>query len=309
MTSQARLDWVEEVRRVARRIRLRVLDYVIQDNGGYLSQACSSAELFAPLYLKVMNLGPSQAPMIPRPFPGVPGPGNMAYAKGSLYNGAPLPENDRFFISPAHYASVVYCALAECGRISYDAIEKFNVDGWNMEMIGAEHSPGFECTAGSLGQTISMACGTAHARKLKDETGKVYVLLSDGEVQEGQVWEAMQASYFYHLDNLVIYIDVNGQQVEGSTNEVMNMGALDERFRAFGATVVTIDGHDVEQLIAASKLPHAGGPLVVLCKTCGAHGIPLLERRLPYMHFVQIGADEAAAFREFYRTMGEQEDR
>jgi transketolase len=233
----------------------------------------------------------------------------MDYPKGSLYHGAPLPDKDRFFISPAHYASVVYCALAECGRISYDAIEKFNIDGWNMEMIGAEHSPGFECTAGSLGQTISMACGTAHARKLKGEAGKVYVMLSDGEVQEGQVWEAMQASHFYHLDNLVIYIDVNGQQVEGSTDEVMDMGALDERFRSFGSTVVTIDGHDVEQLLAASKLPHPGGPLVVLCKTCGAHGIPLLECRLPYMHFVRIGTDEADAFRDFYCTMCEQEDK
>lgn len=298
---------IKQIENAAVSIRKHILKIALDRGGCYLAQACSSAEILASLYMRVLNLGTSLGAMDALPFPGVPGPENMAYAKGSQYHGAPLPENDRFFISPAHYASVVYCALAECGRISYDAIEKFNVDGWNMEMIGAEHSPGFECTAGSLGQTISMACGTAHARKLKGETGKVYVLLSDGEVQEGQVWEAMQASYFYHLDNLVIYIDVNGQQVEGSTDEVMNMGALGERFRSFGSTVVTISGHDIEQLIAASKLPHAGGPLVVLCETCGAHGIPLLERRLPYMHFVQIGAEEVAAFREFYRTMGEQE--
>jgi transketolase len=292
----------KQIETAATNIRKHILKIALDRGGCYLAQACSSAEILSSLYMGILDLNPSLGSMDALPFPGVPGPDNMDYPRGSLYHGEPQFDKDRFFISPAHYASVVYCALVECGRLSPSAIDKFNVDGWNMEMIGAEHSPGFECTAGSLGQTISIACGTAHARKLKGETGKVYVLLSDGEVQEGQVWEAMQAAYFYHLNNLVVYVDVNGQQVE-------DMGALDERFRSFGATVVSVDGHNVEQLIAASKLPHAGGPLVVLCKTCGAHGIPLLERRLPYMHFVRIGADEADAFRDFYCTMGEQEDR
>ena len=159
----------------AMNIRKRILKLAIEKGGCYLGQACSSAEILTTLYMRILNLGDSLGSMNAIPFPGVPSPANMDYPRGSLYHGERLSQYDRFFISPAHYASVVYCALCECGRLSEEAIEKFNVDGWNMEMIGAEHSPGFETTAGSLGQTISIAAGTAHARKLKGEAGKVYV--------------------------------------------------------------------------------------------------------------------------------------
>lgn len=294
---------VADIRRAAKNIRKQILGLALERGGCYLGQACSSAEIIASLYLGILDMGPSLGAMDAQPFPGVPSPSNMDYPKGSLYHGAPDADKDRFFVSPAHYASVIYCGLVESGRISPKAIEKFNVDGWNMEMIGAEHSPGFECTAGSLGQTISIACGTAHARRLKGDTGKVYVLLSDGEIQEGQVWEAFQAVYFYKLDNLVVYVDVNGQQVEGATKDVMDMGALAERLRAFGAEVVEVDGHDVEKLLAAAATPHEGKPLVVLCETSATRDVPLLEKRKPFLHFVGIGANEKAAFQEIYDRM------
>lgn len=294
---------VADIRAAAKNIRKQILKIALDKGGCYLGQACSSAELIASLYMGILDMGPSIGNMDAQPFPGVPAPDNMDYPKGSLYHGAPAADKDRFFVSPAHYASVIYCALAECGRISPKAIEKFNVDGWNMEMIGAEHSPGFECTAGSLGQTISIACGTAHARKLKGDSGKVYVLLSDGEIQEGQVWEAFQATYFYKLDNLVVYVDVNGQQVEGATKDVMDMGDLARRLSAFGAEVVEIDGHDVDKLLAAAKTPHPEKPLVVLCDTSPSRDIPILEKRKPYLHFVGIGAAEKAEFQAIYDQM------
>jgi transketolase len=253
--------------------------------------------------MRVLNLGESLGSMEALPFPGVPSPENMDYPKGSLYNGAFTPEYDRFFVSPAHYASVVYCTLAECGRISYNALEKFNVDGWNMEMIGAEHSPGFECTAGSLGQTISIAAGTAHARKLKEETGNVYVLLSDGELQEGQCWEAFQAASFYNLDNLIVYIDINGQQVEGYTKDVMNNEPLGDRYKAFGWEVADINGHDIDALAAAAETKHEGKPLVVLCRTSSAQGIPMLEERVPFLHFVRFKDSEMERIKKFYEEM------
>ena len=162
-----------ETQRIANSIRRQILGIALKTGGCYLAQACSSAEIIASLYTKVMNLGPSAGAWDAIPFPGVPGPDNMDYQHGSLYNGAPAPDKDRFFVSCCHYASVIYCALAATGRISPSALDKFNVDGWNMEMIGAEHSPGFENTAGSLGQTVSIAAGTAHARKMKGDTGLV----------------------------------------------------------------------------------------------------------------------------------------
>jgi len=294
---------IDDVQRSACRIRKTILGLALERGGCYLGQACSSAEIISTLYMRILKLGQSLGSMEALPFPGVPSPGNMGYPKGSLYHGPIEPDKDRFFVSPAHYASVIYCALAECGRISHKAIEMFNVDGWNMEMIGAEHSPGFECTAGSLGQTISIAAGTAHARKLKGESGKVYVLLSDGEIQEGQVWEAFQAATFYRLDNLVVYVDVNGLQVEGYTKDVMDISPLDKRLEAFGWEVVNVNGHDINAMEKAAKTPHPGKPLIVLCNTSSAHGIPLLEKRMPFLHFVTIGSDESEAFKEFYKNM------
>lgn len=293
----------EEIQEVATRVRKNILRLTLERGGCYLGQACSSAEIFASLYTGILNLGPSLGCMDAIPFPGVPSPDNMDYPKGSLYHGAFQTDKDRFFVSPAHYASVVYCTLAETGRISHQAIEKFNVDGWNMEMIGAEHSPGFENTAGSLGQTISIACGTAHARKLKHETGRVFVLLSDGEIQEGQAWEAFQAASFYKLDNVVVFIDVNGQQLEGYTKDVMDIEPLAARLEAFGAKVMDVDGHDIQAMIDASKVEHEGKPLVVLCRTSAAHGIPLLEKRKPFLHFVRVGNDEMEDFKKFYDQM------
>ncbi len=293
----------EAIQKAAHNIRRHLLKLTIERGGCYLGQACSSAEILSTLYMRILNLGPSQGPVVPGAFPGVPTPDNMNYLKGSSYHGDPSADFDRFFVSPAHYASAVYAALVECGRLSEDAMEKFNVDGWSMEMIGAEHSPGFETTAGSLGQTISIAAGTAHSKKLKNERGRVFVFKSDGEFQEGQTWEALQAASFYGLDNLVVYVDVNGQQVEGYTKDVMNIEPLASRCEAFGARVVKVDGHDIEALTEAAKPQNDGKPLVVLAYTSATQGIPLLEERKPFLHFVRLTAEEIHRYQAFYDQM------
>ncbi len=293
----------EEILAAANRVRKKVLQLTIERGGCYLGQACSSADILATLYMRIMDLAPSAGKMDAAPFPGVPGPNNMNFPKGSLYNGIAGKEHDRFFLSPAHYAVVLYCTLAEAGRISYKAIDKFNTDGFNMEMIGAEHSPGFETTAGTLGVTISIAAGTAHARKLSGHTGKVYALLSDGEIEEGQAWEAFQAAGFYQLDNLVVYIDANGHQLEGYTKDVMQLEPLTKRFEAFGAVAVEVDGHDVQQMEAAAQTPHPGKPLVVICRTSCTQGIPFLEKREPYLHFIRFKPDEIPEAKAFLQQM------
>jgi transketolase len=182
-------------------------------------------------------------------------------------------------------------------------MDKFNADGWNMEMIGAEHSPGFENTAGSLGQTISIAAGTAHARKMRGDTGKVYCLLGDGELQEGQTWECIQAASYYHLDNFVIVIDANGQQVEGAVDQQMALEPLAARFTAFGAKCATCSGHNIEKLLQAAQTPHPEQPLILLCRTRGTTGIPLLEKKWPFLHFVRISEEEKADYQAFYEAM------
>jgi transketolase len=280
--------WVSEARRVARGIRRRVLEHTVAHNGGYLSQACSSAEIMAALYTHVMQLGPSVAPPIPPAFPGVPGRHNLQAFTGAGYNGPRSPRFDRFFLSAVHYALPLYATLIEVGRMEPEGLAQFNQDGSTVEMIGAEHSPGLEVTGGSLGQTISQAGGVALARRLKGDTGRVWVFMSDGEFQSGQTWEAMQALAFHRLDQVGIYVDVNGQQCDGKMDDVMRIEPLQARLEAFGAYVFSVNGHDLAALAGPAALPPNGRPLVVLCYTDPAAGLPLLEERRPWLHYVRF---------------------
>lgn len=284
--------WQDEVARVARGVRMRVLEHTLKNNGGYLSQACSSAETLAALYLKVMNLGPSEAPMVPPPFPGVPGPENQAYFTGAAYNGPRAPHLDRFYLSPAHYALVLYTLLIEVGRMASEGLSQFNQDGSTVEMIGAEHSPGMELTTGSLAQGLSQAIGIAIARRLRGETGRTWVYMSDGEFQEGQTWEAMQTLAFYKLDTVGIYVDVNAQQCDGSMESVMPIEPLRAKLEAFGARVFQVDGHDPEALAAPAALEPDGRPLVVLAYTDPCHGLDLLRRNAPKLHYLRFKNQE-----------------
>lgn len=293
----------EEIQQAANNIRKHVLRLTIERNGCYLSQACSSAELLATMYLKVLNLSESQAPKLPEKFPGTPSKDNMDYIQGADYHGSLKAPYDRFFISPAHYAAPVYAALIEAGRLAEDSLEMFNRDGYSMEMIGANHTPGFENAAGTLDQAISVAGGTAHARKLRGEEGRVFVMMSDGEMQEGQLWEAIQAAAFYKLDNLVLLVDVNGQQVEGTTTDVMSIEPLVDRFTAFGAKAVKANGHDIEAIEAAAQQGEKDKPLVILCYTDPTQGIPYLNERRPILHFVRLKEDEMEKYTKLYEEM------
>ena len=271
---QESTPWQDEARRVAAAIRRRALEFTIKNNGGYLSQAASSAELLATLYTKIMHLGPSVAPRIPEPFGGVPGPDNKNYKTGAGYNGAQLPEYDRFVVSAVHYAVVIYNALVETGRMAPEGMDQFNKDGSSVEMIGAEHSPGHEVTAGSLGQALSQAAGIAFAASSRGEKGRVWVLMSDGEFQIGQVWEALQSLAFHKIDNIGVYVDVNGQQCDGTMDTVMNIEPLQQKLEAFGARVFKVDAHDVDALAAPAEMAPDGRPLPP-CARGRDGGLPL----------------------------------
>ncbi|NLS94738.1 MAG: transketolase [Planctomycetaceae bacterium] len=296
-------DWIDDVHRVARAVRRRVLDHTLKNNGGYLSQACSAAEILSTLYLKVMHLGPSEGPKVPRPFPGVPGRDNPHSFTGSEYNGPKAPDLDRFIFSPVHYALVLYSVLIEVGRLGPDALEQFNRDGSTMELIGAEHSPGHEVTAGSLGQAISQAGGIALARRLRGDAGRVWVFMSDGEFQEGQTWEAFANLSYRRIDNLGVYVDVNAQQCDGLMTSVMNIEPLAARLTAFGVNVHEVDGHQPEALAAAGESWQKGRPLVVLAKTDPCRDMELLRGRAPKLHYVRFKSDEER--RSYERVLAE----
>lgn len=298
---------LQQIAAIAHGIRRRVLEHTLANNGGYMSQACSAAELLACLYGGGIRLAAIDAPFEPGPFRAVPRAGEPLVT-GAGVHGARGPELDRLVVSPAHYALVVYAALIETGRLAEDALMQFNADGSTVEMIGAEHSPGFETTTGSLSQAISQAGGIALARRLKGETGRTWVFMSDGEFQEGQTWEAFQALAFHGLDPVRVIVDVNLAQCDGPMEQVMTIEPLADRLRAFGASVDAVDGHDVPALLEAINR-ETGKPHVVLAYTDPVRGLPLLNDRRPVLHYLRFkdGAERdsyAAAYAELAAASG-----
>lgn len=296
-------EWQERTRAVAAGIRRRVFEHVLAVGEGYLSQACSAAEMLAMLYTRALRLAPLDAPIVPGPFTGVPSRTNRAYQTGAVYNGAFGPEFDRFIFSPAQYALALYAALIETGRLDARGLADFNRDGSTVEMIGAEHSPGIETTTGSLAQALSQASGIAVARRRRGDTGRVWVMMSDGEFEEGQTWEALANAAFHGIDNLRVIVDANGQQCDGLVTSVGNLDRLPERIRAFGWSCDEVDGHDLEALDAAM-----GGdrdrPHLVLARTDPTRGVPLLAEKAPLLHTLRFAsAAEKARYQAAYEAM------
>ncbi|WP_319531269.1 thiamine pyrophosphate-dependent enzyme [uncultured Cohaesibacter sp.] len=282
---------------VALGIRRRVFEHTMRNNGGYLSQACSAAEQLAWLYNEQLNLGAPTLPPIPKPFAGVPSAENKDYHTGAGYNGPATPEHDRLFIAPAHYALVAYATLIEVGRMDPEGLLMFNQDGSSVEMIGAEHSPGMEVHNGTLGVGFSTAAGLAYGRRLRGETGKTWVFMSDGEVEEGQTWEAIQAARFHRIDSLYAIMDVNEQQCDGAMSSVMEVGDIRKKMIEFGAACVEIDGHDINAMRQALEEPHEGRPLIILARTSPFKTMSILEERFPRLHYVRFKSeDERARF-------------
>ena len=277
---------------VALGIRRRVFEHSIRNNGGYLSQACSAGEQLAWLYNEELKLGAPTLPMVPKPFEGVPSAQNPDYHTGAGYNGPATPEFDRLFIAPAHCALVAYATLIEVGRMAPEGLAMFNKDGSSVEMIGAEHSPGMEVHNGTLGIGLSTAAGLAYGRRRRGDTGRTWVFMSDGEVQEGQTWEAVQAAAYHGIDNLYAIMDVNDQQCDGAMNSVMDVGDIRTKFNDFGAVCVEIDGHDVDAMREAVKEPHAGKPLIILARTNPFNAMPILEERFPRLHYVRFKSED-----------------
>ncbi|MDR2644349.1 MAG: hypothetical protein LBC74_16335 [Planctomycetaceae bacterium] len=295
--------WKFLVKRMAYGIRRRVLAHTIARNGGYLSQACSSAEIFATLYGKILRLAPLERPILPTKFNEPPKSG-VAAVTGAEYNGAGRWECDNFILSPAQYALVLYAALIEAKRMDETGMEQYDKDGSRVEMIGAEHSPGMEVTTGSLGQGISQAAGIAWARKTIGETGRVVMLMSDGECQSGEFWEAVQAASFHKLGNMLIYVDMNGYQCDGIMSNVMNIEPFHKRLKSFGARVYRVDGHDIDVLAKIGKKQPAQEPTFVLCQTDPCRGIDILKYRYPKFHYVRFTSqNEKAEYKKFYDSM------
>jgi transketolase len=187
---------------------------------------------------------------------------------------------DRVVLSTGHSAIALFAALGELGIYELSELETYGMDGSRIEESPLEGTPGFEITGGSLGQGLSQAVGMALGERLSGRGGRVYCLLSDGELQEGQVWEATMTAGHYGLDNVVALVDNNRMQADGATEDVMNVEPVPEKLEAFGFAAERIDANDVEQVLAAFARARAtkGRPTALVCETLPGKGVPSFER-------------------------------
>ena len=274
-------------------IRRRTAEWTIRRNGGYLAQACGSAEMLATM-LTQLDLGTPTAPIRPPKFTQVPAPGTPGPQGEAWLGDGP----DVFVLSPAHYATAMYAALTELGRLDEAAMIEDANDGGLLEMIGGEHSPGITLSAGSLGNAFPVAVGRAIARARKHEPGMFWVMLSDGEMQEGITWETAQLAVAEQLNNLNVIIDRNAMQVDGHMIDIMPITDPAERYAAFGWHTHTVDGHDLDALdTAIAACTKESGPSVIVCNTQPWRGFTFLKQRWDdhRLHFIRLTDTERAS--------------
>lgn len=204
-------------------------------------------------------------------------------------------QRDRFCLSIGHYAIALYAVLIEAGVIPESELETYGTDDSRLPMSGmASYTPGMEITGGSLAHGLGIAVGMALGLKRKGSDSRVYNLLSDGELDEGSTWEAVQSAPHWKLDNLVAIVDVNNQQADGPSTSVLNFEPLAPKWEAFGWHVQRINGNDLDAVTAAfdrARELSEAKPRVIICDTRMAKGVPFLETR-EMTHFLRVDPHE-----------------
>ncbi|MBC3954625.1 transketolase [Pseudomonas triticifolii] len=268
MTTQALSASSTSLAQRAHNIRRHALRMGQVQGQGYVGQALGAADLLAVSYFHALNYKPEDPEWGPR---------------------------DRFYLSIGHYAIALYAALIEAEIIPLDELETYGSDDSRLPMSGmAAYTPGMEITGGSLGHGLGIAVGACLGLKRKHSASFVYNLLSDGELNEGSTWEAAMSASHWKLDNLIAIIDVNNQQADGHSSEVLAFEPIVDRWQAFGWFTQRVDGNDLPALVAAfdAARQHPGAqPRVIICDTKMGKGVPFLETR-EKTHFIRVDEHE-----------------
>ena len=245
----------KELQIAACKVRTGIIEGTHAAKAGHPGGSLSSADLFAYLYFKELNVDPNH----PKKW-----------------------DRDRFVLSKGHCAPGLYAALALRGFFPWEDLKTLrHIDSYLQGHPDMKSIPGVDMSTGSLGQGISAACGMALAAKKQNNPCRVYALLGDGEIQEGQVWEAMMFAHHYALDNLCAVIDNNGLQIDGPVDQVMSPYPILDKLRAFGWEAVEIDGHDFDQMEAAFAQAGTvkGRPFAIVMKTTKGKGVSFMENQ------------------------------
>ena len=244
-----------ELKKKANEVRKNIVTAVHAAKAGHPGGALSSAEIFTYLYFKEMNIDPADPKKADR---------------------------DRFVLSKGHSAPGLYAVLAERGYFPKEDLLTLRHTGSYLQgHPDMKHIPGVDMSSGSLGQGISAAVGMAISAKLSGDNYRVYTLLGDGEIQEGQVWEASMLAAHRELDNLVVIVDNNNLQIDGPITEVNSPYPIDEKFRAFNFHVINIDGNDFDEIAAAFKEAREtkGQPTAIIAKTIKGKDVSFMENQ------------------------------
>lgn len=242
-----------ELKEIAKRVRKHIVTMVAEVASGHVGSSLSAVELGVALYFQEMNVDPK----------------NISD-----------PKRDRFLLSKGHASPFLYSVMAEKGYLPVEELTTFRKIDSHLQGHPAHHKlPGVEISGGSLGQGLSQAVGMALAGKLDKADYRVYCMIGDGEIQEGQIWEAMMFAGNRPLDNLCVILDNNGYQIDGPTNEINSIHPVDKKFEAFNFHVITIDGHDYDQIFAAFAEARAtkGRPTVIIANTSKGKGVKEIE--------------------------------
>ena len=242
-----------ELKDMAKKVRRGIIEAVHSAQSGHPGGALSIADILTDLYFNEMNVDPKN----------------------------PKDENrDRLVLSKGHASAALYSVLANRGYFSVEDLKTFRkIDSYLQGHPDMKNIPGVDMTSGSLGQGLSVANGMALAGKLSNKDYNVYVILGDGELAEGQVWEAAMSAAHYHLNKVIAFVDFNGLQIDGKVTDVMNVTPINEKFSAFGWNVIMIDGHnftDIHEAVAKAKAS-TEKPTVIIANTVKGTGVRFME--------------------------------
>jgi len=247
---------IEELKQKAAELRQTVLTMIYEAQSGHPGGSFSAADVVTALYFKETNIDPKN----PR-----------------------WEDRDRFVLSKGHACPAQYAALAMLGYVPYETIHKLREYGSPFQgHPDMKKCPGIDISTGSLGQGLSCGVGMAIAGKIDEKNYRVFVMVGDGECNEGQIWEAVQTAAKYKLDNLVVFVDNNGLQLDGTTDEIMPTQDFEDKFRAFGFETQRIDGHSMEQIVSVLDFVRGqknGKPKCIVLDTVKGKGVSFMENK------------------------------
>ena len=247
-----------EIENKAKEIRKDIIEQVYRASSGHPGGSLSIADIMAVLYFDELNID----------------------EKNPKWE-----ERDRLVLSKGHCSPALYGALAERGFFEKEDLKGFrNINSKLQGHPNMNDVPGVDMSSGSLGQGLSVANGMAISGKLDNKNYRVYCILGDGEIEEGQVWEAAMASNKYKLDNLCVIVDNNNLQIDGTIEEVMSSYPIDEKFKSFGFQIINIDGNDIEEIIKAFDVARdvKGKPTCIIAKTVKGKGVSFMENKVEW---------------------------